>query len=135
MFSLKILPPNVRQLAMSSMLLVSTFSTAATYGVDSLPNVMASSSLGEFAVFSQVDQSTILSRERLAQLRGGTEVVNNDQKLNGVVSQNTAENLTSGANTISNGAFANASGIPIVIQNSGANVLIQNATVINLQIK
>ena len=27
------------------------------------------------------------------------------------------------------------SGIPVVVQNSGANVLIQNATVINLQLK
>jgi hypothetical protein len=27
------------------------------------------------------------------------------------------------------------SGIPVVIQNSGANVLIQNATIVNLQFK
>jgi hypothetical protein len=36
---------------------------------------------------------------------------------------------------IQGGSFANMSGIPIVVQNSGANVLIQNATVINLQLK
>jgi hypothetical protein len=40
-----------------------------------------------------------------------------------------------GANTIDAGSFANMSGIPVVIQNSGANVLIQNATIINLQLK
>ena len=38
-------------------------------------------------------------------------------------------------NSIDGGALANASGVPIVIQNSGANVLIQNATIINLQMR
>jgi hypothetical protein len=38
-------------------------------------------------------------------------------------------------NVISGGSFANSSGLPVVIQNSGANVLIQNATVINLQLQ
>jgi hypothetical protein len=33
------------------------------------------------------------------------------------------------------GSFANMSGIPVVIQNTGANVLIQNSTVVNLQMK
>ena len=39
------------------------------------------------------------------------------------------------ANVIQGASFANASGMPTVIQNSGSNVLIQNATVINLQFK
>jgi len=34
---------------------------------------------------------------------------------------------------VGQGSFINASGIPTVIQNSGANVLIQNATIINIQ--
>jgi hypothetical protein len=53
--------------------------------------------------------------------------------LDGGVSGNSATNVTSGGNSITAGSFAGVSGIPIVIQNSGANVLIQNATVINLQ--
>ena len=55
--------------------------------------------------------------------------------LQGAVTSNSATNVVTGGNTIQSGAFSGASGIPIVIQNSGANVLIQNATVINLQFR
>jgi hypothetical protein len=55
--------------------------------------------------------------------------------LDGVVGTNAATNVSTGANLITNGAFSNMSGLPVVIQNSGANVLIQNATVINLQLR
>ena len=49
--------------------------------------------------------------------------------------QISAVNVATGANIVTEGAFSNASGLPMVIQNSGANVLIQNATIINVQIK
>ena len=69
---------------------------------------------------------------RLEQSRGGTDS-KTDVKLDGVVTGNSATNVSTGGNVIDSGSFANMSGIPVVIQNSGANVLIQNATVINLQ--
>ena len=47
---------------------------------------------------------------------------------------NTATDIVTGNNMIQS-SFAGAAGIPVVIQNSGANVLIQNATVVNLQFK
>lgn len=71
---------------------------------------------------------------KLEQSRGGAET-KNDMKLDGVVTGNTATNVSTGTNTIDSGAFSNMSGIPVVIQNSGANVLIQSATIINLQFK
>lgn len=71
--------------------------------------------------------------ERLEHERGKADTVVNDTKLNGDVANNSAVNVNTGSNTIDAGSFANMSGIPVVIQNSGANVLIQNATVINLQ--
>ena len=71
--------------------------------------------------------------EQLAHERGRADTVVNDTKLNGDVANNSAVNVQTGSNTIDAGSFANMSGIPVVIQNSGANVLIQNATVINLQ--
>ncbi|MES3022089.1 MAG: hypothetical protein V4857_10960 [Pseudomonadota bacterium] len=71
----------------------------------------------------------------LGRLRGGDASIAVSAKLDGAVSANTAVNVTTGANVITNGSFANASGIPIVIQNTGANVLIQNATVLNLQLR
>lgn len=69
----------------------------------------------------------------LANTRGGAEVVSNEMTLRGVTANNSARNVTTGDNTISAGSFANMSGLPTVIQNSGANVLIQNATILNLQ--
>jgi len=74
---------------------------------------------------------------RLGELRGGEDTVTvaNTARLSGVVSGNSATNVNTGANTIDAGSFANVAGLPMVIQNSGANVLIQNATVINLQLK
>ena len=52
-----------------------------------------------------------------------------------MVAENEAHHLTTGSNAISDGAFAGASGLPIVVQNSGNNVLIQNSTILNLNVK
>ena len=53
--------------------------------------------------------------------------------LSGSVADNTAAHVNSGRNFVGQGAFGSASGLPTVIQNSGSNVLIQNATIINVQ--
>ena len=68
----------------------------------------------------------------LAQMRGG-DSVENQVDANGVVEGNHAENITSGDNTLTGGAFGSATGINTVIQNSGSNVLIQNGMVVNVQ--
>jgi hypothetical protein len=69
----------------------------------------------------------------LATQRGGSTRVHNDMALTGTTSDNTAVRVNTGDNAISAGALANMSGMPVVIQNSGANVLIQNAVILNLQ--
>lgn len=69
----------------------------------------------------------------LAGQRGGSTLVRNDMNLTGTTADNTARNVNTGDNAISAGAFANMSGMPVVIQNSGANVLIQSAVILNLQ--
>jgi hypothetical protein len=75
---------------------------------------------------------------KLDSYRGGsdsfTEVLNKAQ-LSGTVGSNVAAYVATGSNAITDGAFSNASGIPTVIQNSGANVLIQNSLIVNLQLK
>jgi hypothetical protein len=73
--------------------------------------------------------------ERLDGLRGGADTVTTQATLNGTVADNSARNVVTGNNVIDNGSFANMNGLPMVIQNTGANVLIQNATVINLQLR
>lgn len=72
---------------------------------------------------------------KLDDIRGGAEVTVNDMRLHGTVAENAAVNVASGANRITEGAFANSAGIPTAIQNSGSNVLIQNATIVNVQFK
>ena len=74
------------------------------------------------------------TRTDLALQRGGTDT-HNDARVDGAVAANTAVQVVTGNNRIDTGSFANMAGIPVVIQNSGANVLIQNATIINLQFK
>jgi hypothetical protein len=77
-----------------------------------------------------------LNSDALETLRGGAEVsVKNNSMLDGVVGQNQAYNLSTGSNVITEGSLAGASGVSTVVQNSGNNVLIQNSTIINLQLK
>lgn len=68
----------------------------------------------------------------LAKLSGGTAVTE-QMTLNGSVSQNTDDHVVTGSNLISSGSFSGAAGLPMVIQNTGNNVLIQNATIVNVQ--
>ena len=70
----------------------------------------------------------------LARKRGGDGVIN-DMQLKGVVADNRAINVTTGGNYITEGAFAGTAGLPMVVQNTGNNVLIQNATIVNVQVK
>ncbi|KWR89108.1 hypothetical protein [Cupriavidus sp. IDO] len=76
-----------------------------------------------------------VSSEKLDGVRGGAELVVNDMRLHGTVADNAAVNTLTGSNVVTEGAFANAAGIPTAIQNSGNNVLIQNATIVNVQFK
>lgn len=80
-----------------------------------------------------------LDTEHLEDQRGGAEVAPalpaSSIFTNGAVTDNRAVDVITGSNSIRDGAFANASGLPIVIQNTGANVLIQNATIVNVQLR
>lgn len=76
----------------------------------------------------RVDSST------LARLSGGNETTET-MTLNGTVASNTVDHVVNGANVISTGAFDGAMGLPMVIQNSGNGVLIQNATIVNVQFR
>lgn len=70
----------------------------------------------------------------LSNYRGGAEITNiND--LNGSLYNNEALNSVTGSNFVTDGALAGSSGFSTLIQNSGNNVLIQNATILNLQVQ
>jgi hypothetical protein len=70
--------------------------------------------------------------DALARLEGGTDI-SEQITLNGTMSDTTTEDVGTGFNSIDGSAFSNAVGVPMVIQNSGNSVLIQNATIIDIQ--
>ena len=77
---------------------------------------------------------TPVSSTTLDEQRGGDDTeIHNNININGDVTDNTATNVVTGANNIQNGSFDNASGVLSVVQNTGANVLIQSATIVNVQ--
>lgn len=84
---------------------------------------------------TEIFGSVAVNSQDLAISRGGAEVTLNDLKSNGVVSENQASNLITGSNFVTDGSFAGAAGFSTVVQNSGNNVLIQNATIINLRVQ
>ncbi|MCI3967895.1 MULTISPECIES: hypothetical protein [Burkholderia] len=73
-----------------------------------------------------------MTPDQLDEHRGGDALIGQNY-LTGTVADNVANRVSTGSNSITDGSFANASGLPTVIQNTGANVLIQNATVLNVR--
>lgn len=70
----------------------------------------------------------------LAGMSGGTAVTESIT-ISGSVADTTTTDVATGYNLIGGGAFSNAAGLPMVIQNTGNSVLIQNATVVNVQLQ
>lgn len=78
-----------------------------------------------------------LAAQALDQQRAGQEV---DLHLNlmdvkAQLDDNQAINTVTGSNLIGGGAFGNASGLPVAVQNSGNNVVIQNAFILNMNVQ
>lgn len=71
----------------------------------------------------------------LAHHRGGHAVTFNTQNLDAKLFDNQASYNLTGSNRITGHAFAGSSGVPTVIQNSGNNVIIQNATILNVTVR
>lgn len=77
-----------------------------------------------------------LATGALATHRGGQQdQYINDMRSRAAISQTSTTQVTTGNNAVSDGAFTNTTGFPMVIQNTGNNVIIQNSTILNLQLK
>jgi hypothetical protein len=63
------------------------------------------------------------------------KVVITTMEVDGSVQDNTAISNVTGRNVITGSSFSNASGLSTTIQNSGNNVLIQNATILQLDVR
>lgn len=77
----------------------------------------------------------LLTDNELAGLRGGQDQYLNEMELNAQLYDNQALSSVTGTNIITESAFAGAKGFATVIQNSGNNVIIQNATILNLKMQ
>ena len=99
-----------------------------------LPSILSGLAMIAFSSLVSAESAQALPGRRiadatLAKQRGGSDTAS------GMVSGNQAVNVTTGSNSISAGALAGASGVPVVIQNSGNNVLIQSSVTVNVQLK
>ena len=84
---------------------------------------------------AQATFDTPVPNVQLSTMTGGSDVTNNlnKQQLNGAVSNNQASHTYSGDNSVMGTAFSGSAGLPTVIQNTGNNVLIQNATIVTVR--
>ncbi|HSD38908.1 MAG TPA: hypothetical protein VLC92_15455 [Rhodocyclaceae bacterium] len=77
----------------------------------------------------------VTNLDLLDTLRGGAAQPLSSIRANGSVSDVRNNNVQTGYNVITEGALSGAAGLPMVIQNSGNGVLIQNAVVLNVQVQ
>ena len=118
-------------------LLVVAFAASAEDGIATgaaqAPVLVLESPVPELPVVAVSELGHAVAVDRLSALRGGDgSQTENLIDVDGSVDDNTAHHITSGTNSIADGAFSNASGINTVIQNSGSNVLIQNAMIVTV---
>lgn len=77
----------------------------------------------------------LVDEDELSRQRGGADLHVNENNASAIVRDNVATNLTTGNNSINGDSFSGMSGVPMVVQNSGNNVVIQNSTILNLQLQ
>lgn len=84
-----------------------------------------------------LELGTTVSDMDLDANRGRFTLHLNNMELDGRLYDNSISGSTvvTGSNAVSSDAFAGSSGLSTVIQNSGNNVIIQNATILNLNVK
>lgn len=77
-----------------------------------------------------------LDETRLAEQRGGQDdAYANINDARARVAETSVTNASTGNNIVTEGSITNNSGLPVVVQNSGNGVVIQNTTILNLQLK
>lgn len=116
--------------------------TIKRYAIAATAGLLSFSSLAWAAPAASDHPSTIgkrlgspVSAHALSTYRGGHVFQLSEANLSAQMSDNQASNNVTGSNLVSSQAFLGSSGIPTVIQNSGNNVIIQNATVLNLRMQ
>lgn len=73
--------------------------------------------------------------QALSNYRGARDITFNLQDTEAQLYNNQAIATMSGTNQVAGSALANSSGMSTVIQNSGNNVVIQSATIVNVKLQ
>lgn len=102
------------------------------FGVMLSPHALAESAENEAGMTEIGD---MLADIELAAMRGGQDQYLSDMDLSAQLYENQAISNVTGTNIITQDAFAGARGFAAIIQNSGNNVIIQNATILNLRLQ
>jgi hypothetical protein len=104
--------------------------------VSALPAFAEENKINAVQIFNQTIPTETLAAERggAVQINNETQIINTNT-VNGTVTDVTVLNNTTGNNSVDGGAFTGAQGFPMVIQNSGNGVLIQNATILNVTVE
>lgn len=97
------------------------------------PEATEDSAISAFSSSAALTSSE-LNSERAKQNINVESIQINNQDLDGTVADNVAIGNTTGHNSISGDAFTGAAGFISSVQNTGNNVLIQNATIINVSV-
>lgn len=107
-----------------------------TFLVVMAPNQAAADSAEELngLVFPQAEAVLLEELDNERGREGVDFTTLNNMNVRATLSGNEANNNVTGFNIIDQGAFTDASGFTSVIQNSGNNVLIQDATIVNVTI-
>jgi hypothetical protein len=123
----------MRTVKFDMVLLLALFLPSLASAADNLPSVASVLAPREPEADRTSAFGATVAADQLDAYRGGSTEVSNASLSKGTVQDNNATNVSSGWNSIGGASFTNASGLPIVIQNSGSNVLIQNSTIVNVQ--
>lgn len=86
------------------------------------------------AAFDFMFMGDPVSDADLSGSRGGSALQISEMRLDSKLLNNQAIANVTGSNFVTHDAFAGASGLSTVVQNSGNNVIIQNATILNLSL-
>lgn len=93
--------------------------------------VAASAQAADSGVPDPLFGKAAVSEQKMSEMRGGAAV---DQVA--INAGNSCDYCTiNGTATVSGGAFGQAAGLITVIQNTGANMILQNSTVVNVNIR
>jgi len=100
---------------------------------------MVTPALADDAGSSQATPETSQFGERisdadLSAYRGGSALQISEMSLDSKLLNNQAIANVTGSNFVTQDAFSGASGFSTVVQNSGNNVIIQNATILNISL-